>query len=501
MRIVPTALALFALLAPAAGQELENASFEKKGSPPPGWSVEIGATNGDGAESRMTVKTGDAKKGRSALKLAGDSSTAKWRMVYQDLPVEPTQRVTLTAAMQAKKIAREGRQFHNAYAALSFYDGEEHIETLFGPMLTGDREWVDLTVQGIAPEKATKLRVKFFLSMSGTLWVDDVRVQVAPTEPFDKAARESAFDAIALHLTQGYPFWGVDGKPEKPAKFFKSHRGKAVKAKGQEKFLEAVEKMLNELNDLHVSMSTPNGKIYTGPNNPYTTNWNWKAVEGHFAKTLVKEESFLVALLKEGPGYVRIGSFGLPEDAWPRLDAAMDRLSDAPSLIIDVRPNGGGDEGKAKFIASRFAAEKIEFARSRYRDKTRPDEIAFGDPVPRYVGPREGREPDTRPVAVLQGRFCVSSTEAFLFMMKAIPTATTVGLPSRGGSGNPRGFRVVPGVTHNASTRQALTLDDECNEGVGVEPQITVDERISKYLKGDPTFERALEVLAASPGR
>ncbi len=498
MRTVPTAIALFVPLAVGSAQELENPSFEKKGSPPPGWSVSVGATNGNGAESRITVKTGEASQGRSALKLAGDSSTAKWRMVYQDVPVEPTQRVTLTVAMKAKKVVREGPQFHNAYAAVSFFEGEEHLKTIFGPTLKGDVEWGDVTVQGIAPDKADTARVKFFLSMSGTLWVDDVRLAIAPTQPLDKAARESAFDALAHHMTVSYPFWGIEGKPKKPDKFFKGHRAKAVKAKDLEKFLAVLEKMLDELADNHISMSTPNGKVYTGPRNPYPANYNYKAVEEHFAEKIASTDGYLIAKLKEGPGYVRIHSFSQPDEVWTALDKEMDRLKDAPSLVIDVRSNGGGDDSKASFIAGRFVEEKTPFAPYLERDVTQPKKIAFGEPIMRHVFPREGREPDLRPVVLLQGRHCASSTEAFCLMMKAIPTVTTVGMPSKGSSGRPRGFDLLPGVTIYLSSWRSLEMDETCIEVLGVQPQVEVDERPAKYLKGDPTFEKGLEVLGAS---
>jgi C-terminal processing protease CtpA/Prc len=80
-------------------------------------------------------------------------------------------------------------------------------------------------------------------------------------------------------------------------------------------------------------------------------------------------------------------------------------------------------------------------------------------------------------------------------MMQALPSATLVGLPSRGASANPAAFEVVPGLALVSSRWRSLTLEDRCIEGAGVQPDVAVEAPPAAYLASDPTFERALALL------
>ena len=100
---------------------------------------------------------------------------------------------------------------------------------------------------------------------------------------------------------------------------------------------------------------------------------------------------------------------------------------------------------------------------------------------------------DGRRVVVLQGPYCVSSTEGFLMMMRMLPNGTTMGQASRGASGNPAPFELLPGVKVWTSRWRSLTPDGACIEGEGLAPKILVE---GSHAKSDPTLERALAELA-----
>ncbi len=491
----PLVICWLALALP--GDELVDASFEQRVELE-GWSTMIGATNGgEDPLSRIDVVRKDARDGRACLRLRGDASTRGWSVVYQELDARPTDRVTLTVAARCEDVRREGDQFFNANGLIVFLDENGESLGLFGtPQISGDREWTDLAAHAIAPARTARVRIGLFLSMSGTMWFDDVRVRIEPTEPWSKRVAKSTADALELHLRRSYPFFGVADKPL-PEELFREHRKKLERAEDAGGFARAAQKMLEELDDLHVSIQTPTERLYTVRGNPHPTNWNYDAVRAAFAEVVAEEEDFWVARLAAGPGYALVRSLSMSAEELDRLDAALDALADAPSLVLDLRPNGGGDELQARRIAGRFASARTEYARSRYRDWSRPEHDAFGDDLPRYLEPREGREPDRRAVAVLTGRFAVSSAEGLLLMLKALPTATLVGLPSRGASGNPGGFEYLPGYTLYASRWQSLELDGTCIEGVGVEPDVRVEERPSEYRDADPTFERAVALLTS----
>ena len=491
--------ALPALGLPIRAQDLANPGFEEEGSALAGWSVQHGAGNPQGTPSIAESSDSDASEGRRALRLFGDAKTWSWQFVSQRTTAEAGARHTLRFSAKSQDVRHEGKQFLNAYVALAFYDGAgELLNRQSTPMLMGTRDWSNLVLQAIAPESTESVEVAAFLSVSGTLWVDNVRLLVTPTSPFDMKVREAAFDSLEGHLHRSYPFFGLGEKPL-PDKLFEKHRSKVVKQKELRTYAEALGKMLDELDDLHVYLRVDGDTIFTGPRgNPNPTNWNMEFVDGHISDVVSRGKNHLVARLSQGFGYVRLTSFGAEWDEIKATDAAMDRLADVPGWILDVRPNGGGQEDKATHLAARFIDERTEYARSRYRDAFRPEDFtAFTENYPRWMVPREGREPDPRPVIVLQGPFCVSSTEGFLLMMAAVPTATLVGMPSRGASANPAGFTVVPGLEVVASRWQSLTLDDQCIEGIGVQPDVLIDARPSKYVKGDPTFERALDILGA----
>jgi hypothetical protein len=493
--------ALGALLLALVPQDLANAGFEAawvQGEPPPGWTSSHGAGREGGSPSRVDCAQGAAVEGRSALKLSGDASVGSWQFVAQTLDASPGERWTLRVAVKSDDVRREGQQFGNSYVRMSYLDaGGERLSSAITPMITGTHDWGDLVLEAVVPERAASAEIALFLSMSGALWIDDLRLTASPTAPFDeKDVRAAAFDALAGHLLRTYPFFDHAGKP-KPGPLFKKHRAKAIGARDVAGFAAELKKMLDELDDLHVRMRVEGEAVSTGPRgNPHPTNWNFDAVAEHFAETLSVGDTHVVARLKEGLGYVRLTSLGAEWDELKRADAAMDRLDDARGWILDVRPNGGGGEDKGQFFAARFVAESTEYARHVFRDAFAPDDFtAFGPKGSRWLEPREGRAADTRPVVVLMGPFCVSSTEGLLLMMDAIPTATLVGKPSRGASANPATYVVVPGLEVVASRWRSLTLEGACIEGVGVQPDVLVDERPSKYLKADPTFERAVALL------
>jgi hypothetical protein len=415
-------------------------------------------------------------------------------MVQQGFAARPGDRVTLRVAARCSGVDGKSARFRNANSIVVFESaGGERLQILGSPVLAGDRDWTDLVIDAIAPPSAVRARVGLILSMPGIAWFDDVRVDVAPATADDAAGRTRAFDALAGHLRRTYPFFGMAGRPTAEA-LFARHRKAAIEAKDAVAFLDAVHAMLAQLDDPHVNVETAQRRLPTARPNPSPPNWNTAAIQSALTQRTAYEKNVLLAgrigTGADAIGYVAVGSFQLDGPGIARVVAAIDALSDAKSLILDVRANGGGDEMLAAQIAGRFVKSPTLYARAAWRDQLSPATDAFEPPVDRVlqpVAPRDGRR-----VVVLQGPYCVSSTEGFLAMMRGLPNVTTVGLPSRGASGNPGPFDLLPGVRVWASRWRSLTPDGTCIEGKGLAPSILVD---APHTKTDPTLERAIAEL------
>ena len=478
---------------------LGDPSFEEGGNPPAGWKEITGARNRNkGPTAQVTLDSRKVKSGKFSLRFRGTASTAVWPALVQEVPVKPGDRVILRVAASSQNIRREGNQFANADAFLFFLSpGGTVLKRTTTEIVTGTRDWVDLFAHALAPPGAVKVRVGLILTMSGTLWMDDLRLSITHTTPFDEAAKTAAFEALRTRIERTWPFFGLPGKPSTPGEVFGPFRAKALAARTPRDFVEVCRKALGGLHDLHTWIKTPMGPLGTVPMASFPRNWNLQAIRSSLETVLLGDRNLLVGRMKAGPGYALIATFQLDGPRLKKLLSALDRLNDAPSLILDVRANGGGKERAAMEIARRFVEKKTVYAMHRYRDPTLGGLKGFGPVMKRVLTPIPGRKPDTRPVAVLQGPYCVSSTEAFLLMAKALPNVFTVGLPSRGASGNPAPFELLPGYQVWSSRWRSLDADGKCLEGIGVSPDVPVKVPPKAYAKADPTLEKAVEILKA----
>lgn len=465
---------------------------------PIGWETFEGARDGATEQrSEMTADREFLRDGAASLRFSGGAGTTSWHLLRQRVAVLPGQRVTLRVATKSVNVRKEGRQYPNAHAFLEFTDAKgARLEMSWTPPLAGTRDWCDQRVSAFVPDKATSVWVGMFLSQSGTLWFDDVRLSVAPGSAADAEGRTAAFEAAEAHLRATYPFFGLGRKPAADALFAK-WRERCIGARDEDGFAQSFKLMLGDLDDLHVWVRRGQTTLGTATATTIRPNLDPAAVRAAVTDVVDEKPPIFAGRIGAGAdavGYVAIASWRMEDAAVARLEAALDALADCRGLVIDVRMNAGGDEMLAQRIASRFAAADVVYARSRVRDASSPDTSVLLPPTDRVLPARKGAKPDARPVAVLQGRWCMSSCEGFLLMCRALPTVTTVGVQSRGASGNPQPFVVVPGFVMHSSTWRAYAPDsDESIEGRGVAPEIEV--KAAPGGGNDPVLAKALEVI------
>jgi C-terminal processing protease CtpA/Prc len=196
----------------------------------------------------------------------------------------------------------------------------------------------------------------------------------------------------------------------------------------------------------------------------------------------------------DGIGYVMITTWA--KDRAKELQAAFDVLEDpqcSKGLIIDVRPNSGGDELLARAFAGCFVAEPRVYAKHTVRDGGKFSSIGARTVWPNPDHPRyQGK------VAVLMGRANMSSCESFLLMMKQAENCTLVGERSYGSSGNPQPVTLGNGITLYVPSWKDLRPDGTCFEGEGLAPDLEVKAEAREFESGDPVLEAAL-VLRRRP--
>jgi hypothetical protein len=270
-------------------------------------------------------------------------------------------------------------------------------------------------------------------------------------------------------------------------------------AKTPAEFARAVSRLLGETGDIHTHVRVgefvlPGGKRRVDP------NFNGQVIEKVVPGVQKRHHAVVSGRFDDGVGYILISGWGSDPAQEAAMHDALDELADAPGIVIDVRPNSGGDELVARRFAERFVAERAVYSKNRYRDAG-PAE-GWGPMYERVVGPGpEGKRYRGRAV-VLMGPANMSSCESFLLMMRHGARAKLIGEKSWGSSGNPKPVELSCRVTVVLSSWQDFDVDGAMIERKGIAPDVEVKTTAEELRTKDPVIEEGRrQLIQTAAGR
>jgi len=274
------------------------------------------------------------------------------------------------------------------------------------------------------------------------------------------------------------------------------YRPQAVAATSDGAFADVLGRMIDTLDDVHVSLSAGNSRYQSGDAaTARTTNFAEATVFFNYvlnAKTTPSGRMRYGAY--NGVGYVRIASF--TGDGWGNeIDIVLRALGDVPALIIDVRDNGGGNDANGRAIAARFTTERRPYSYVRYRNGP-----AHSDFTPLFAGELEPAGVHfTGRVFLLMNRLDFSAAEHFALMIRSIPGTVLLGDTTGGASGNPLKRELANGWVYQLSESITYDLDHRMFETVGIAPDVVVKQTLEDLNNSvDLVLFKAVE-LAFSP--
>lgn len=279
-------------------------------------------------------------------------------------------------------------------------------------------------------------------------------------------------------------------------RLFQKYDAKLEKAASPAAFAREAARMLAEAKDPHVWLKVGEN-IFGTTTRDVRPNWTFTAIERLVPDLTRRSDWLYTGRFPDGISYLLIQSWTGSSDADVRvLLDVLKSLAEAKGVIVDVRPNGGGDERLAREFAGHFIARPAVYSRHELRDPKTPG--GFTKIVERIVSPSKNPPQLKCRVAVLMGPANMSSCESFLLMMAQSPTARLFGEPSYGSSGNPQPHDLGNGVVVYLPSWKDFRPDGKLLEGNGVEPQELIEP--AKHPEhDDPVLAAALAWMRRSP--
>jgi hypothetical protein len=264
-------------------------------------------------------------------------------------------------------------------------------------------------------------------------------------------------------------------------------------AKSPAVFAQAAAGLLANACDMHIWLEVGGREIHPYKRN-ITRNYNL-AVLGKVVPGFRKLSNGVYSgRFDDGIRYILIESWSRDRtEALEQAYAVLGESSDAPGLIVDVRPNGGGAEPLAQQFAGCFIDKPVVYSKNVYREADAPG--GFGRVYDRVLEPNKARPKYRGKVVVLMGQANMSSCESFLLMMKQVPGCKLIGSTSYGSSGNPKPVDLGNGVTVYLPSWKDLRPDGTCLEGEGIKPDIPITVTAVALQTTDPVLQAALTLL------
>jgi hypothetical protein len=299
-------------------------------------------------------------------------------------------------------------------------------------------------------------------------------------------ARVEVFDAVADELGQRFYAPDYNGAvwPATRARY----RRQAQAARSDGELVTVVRRMLAELRASHLDFfATPSGADDLHPK----AKGNGDAAQ---------EADIIWRRLSPTVGYIKINSFEDGAEVVERIDRAFAELGELPSLVIDLRGNGGGTltaamrTGDYLFARARpvgyFATRKGLTERCvRSIDELKAGSLPLFDgyfaadferelekngALMLVTGGRAGKHYTGR-IAVLVDEYCFSACEAFASIIKETEVATLIGSRTPGAMLGADAVSLTGGWTLVLPVSDFRTARGLRVEGRGVEPDIPVE--------------------------
>nr|WP_315028368.1 S41 family peptidase [uncultured Chryseobacterium sp.] len=136
-----------------------------------------------------------------------------------------------------------------------------------------------------------------------------------------------------------------------------------------------------------------------------------------------------VQRLEGNIGYINFKGFASPEASASTLAAAMSFVANTNSLIIDLRENGGGENGMVLLFCSYFFDKKTDLYSTycRHADKTEINSTELNVSGPKYLHKK---------VYILTSKDSFSAAEALAYFLREYKLAEVIG-EKTGGAANP----------------------------------------------------------------
>jgi retinol-binding protein 3 len=177
-----------------------------------------------------------------------------------------------------------------------------------------------------------------------------------------------------------------------------------------------------------------------------------------------------VKILDGNIGYLDLRGFLDPNDAGETAVAAMNFLSNADALIVDLRYNGGGSPAMIQLITSYFFSPEPVHLNNFYFRPTNENTQTWTLPyVPGF------RRPDID-LYILTSSYTFSAAEEFSYNLKNLERATLVGETTGGGAHPTQSMNATDKFFVRVPVGRAINPISNTNwEGTGVTPHIEVN--------------------------
>jgi hypothetical protein len=338
------------------------------------------------------------------------------------------------------------------------------------------------------PPSGTNFRTPEGVQLVPVAWSFSTLPEKLPNPAKQHSDNRAAFDALKKLLPETYSYY--DLRVRSWDKLFAANESSILGAKTTRGWARRVAKMLAPTEDIHMHLEAGGHAFGVGS----------RSVDPLFRSKLVSNYlptqsagGGLQGRTQDGIGYLMIPNWTDAHDV-DAIERALATMRDCKAMIVDVRPNAGGDELLARRIAAWFVDGFMVYGKHRFR--VRAGKEGFDPIVDRAIeGNKDAQRRISVPIAVLTSRYVMSSNESFVLMMKQAKDCMVVGQKTYGSSGNPRPHPLPNDVTIFVPSWQDLRLDGTCFEGEGLAPDIEVKVEPKDLEVKDPILEKALALL------